>query len=247
MIDNFDKIVQTEGVDAIVGGTTRATYGVNNRFYAKRRQGQISQAREIIGVELTQTYYTDQRAAQYDRQYATSFSGAPPSHYSPIALNVRVTPINDLSVATRAEFDSRYRALRTITASGTYAWTGRLQTTVGWSKRAFIEELAGFNDRTRLDHYLNAATNVHTKDNRFGGAYTFNYDLLRTSMMQQRLTGFYNAQCCGVAFEYQTFSFGGIVSLAGVVPADHRFFLSFTLAGLGSFSPFGGALAGVPR
>jgi hypothetical protein len=247
-IDNFDQIVQIEpGVDAIVGGTTRATYGVNNRFYAKRRRGQTRQAREIIGVDLTQTYYTDQRAAQYDPRYETSLTGAPPSHFSPIALSVRVVPTNDLNFSTRAEFDSRYRALRTITASGTYAWTGRLQTTFGWSKRAFIEELAGFNDKTRLDHYINAGTNVHTKDNQVGGAYAFNYDVLRASMLQQRLTGFYNAQCCGVAFEYQAFSFGGITSVGGVVPTDHRFFLSFTLGGLGSFSPFSGAMGGVPR
>jgi hypothetical protein len=31
------------------------------------------------------------------------------------------------------------------------------------------------------------------------------------------------------------------------VPSDHRFFLSFTLAGLGNFSPFNGAMSGVPR
>jgi hypothetical protein len=31
------------------------------------------------------------------------------------------------------------------------------------------------------------------------------------------------------------------------VPSDHRFFLSFTLAGLGNFSPFNGGLSGVPR
>jgi len=31
------------------------------------------------------------------------------------------------------------------------------------------------------------------------------------------------------------------------IPADHRFFLSFTLAGLGNFSPFNGAMSGVPR
>ena len=65
-------------------------------------------------------------------------------------------------------------------------------------------------------------------------------------MLKQRISAFYNAQCCGIAFEYQT------VQLrrrhrrpAG--PADHRFFLSFTLAGLGNFSPFNGALSGVPR
>jgi hypothetical protein len=31
------------------------------------------------------------------------------------------------------------------------------------------------------------------------------------------------------------------------VASDHRFFLSFTLAGLGNFSPFNGAMSGVPR
>ena len=43
-----------------------------------------------------------------------------------------------------------------------------------------------------------------------------------------------------------TFSLGGLQSVVAV-PSDHRFFLSFTLAGLGNFSPFNGALSGVPR
>ena len=64
-------------------------------------------------------------------------------------------------------------------------------------------------------------------------------------MLQQRISGFYNAQCCGIAFEYQRYNFGGYVGLPD--PADHRFFLSFTLAGLGNFSPFNGAMSGVPR
>ena len=61
-------------------------------------------------------------------------------------------------------------------------------------------------------------------------------------MLQQRMTGFYNAQCCGLAVEYQTVNYA-----FSVLPPDHRFFLSFTLAGLGNFSPFNGALSGVPR
>ncbi len=245
-IDNFPRIVQLEGTDAVVGGATQYAYGINNRFYAKRREGRLSQAREIVDVELAQTYYSDQRSAQYDQQYSTSFSGAPPSHFSPISLSVRVVPTNELNATMRAEFDSRYHSLRTISAAGSYAWTGRLQTTVGWSKRAFIEELQGFNDRNFLDQYVNTSSTVHTKDNRFGGVYSFNYDLLRSAMLQQRISGFYNAQCCGLAFEYQTFSFGGISAFAAV-PSDHRFFLSFTLAGLGNFSPFNGAMSTVPR
>jgi hypothetical protein len=50
-------------------------------------------------------------------------------------------------------------------------------------------------------------------------------------MLQQRLTGFYNAQCCGVAVDYavtnqRQFGFRD----------DKRFSLSFTLAGVGSFT-----------
>ena len=243
-IDNYDRIVATDGADTVLGNATSYTYGVRNRFYAKRRLGQISQAQEIASVELTQTYYTDQRSAQYDQQYATSFSGAPPSHFSPAALNVRVMPTVNFSTTLRAEFDGRERELRTLSASGNYNWTGRLQTSVGWSQRYFIENLPGFNNPDALDHYLNVSANAHTDDNRFGGIFSFNYDVLRSTMLQQRLTGFYNAQCCGIAFEYQTFNFA-VGSLA--VPSDHRFFLSFTLAGLGNFSPFNGAMGAVPR
>ena len=63
-------------------------------------------------------------------------------------------------------------------------------------------------------------------------------------MLQQRISAFYNAQCCGIAFEFQNYHFGG-GDFAG--PTDRRFFMSFTLAGLGNFSPFNGALGGVPR
>ena len=118
-----------------------------------------------------------------------------------------------------------------------------MQTTVGWSKKARIEQLAGFNDPRFLDHSINTSTNVHTKNNRFGSLYSFTYDVLHSNLQQQRITGFYNAQCCGIAFEYLVNNYP-----AGfIVPSDHRFFLSFTLAGLGNFSPFNGAMNGVPR
>jgi len=45
--------------------------------------------------------------------------------------------------------------------------------------------------------------------------------------------------------EYQAYNYG--VGSAVPIPSDHRFFMSFTLAGLGNFSPFNGALGGVPR
>jgi hypothetical protein len=207
--------------------------------------GQPAQAREIMSVELSQSYYSDQRASLYDLQSQTRPDFTQPVHFTPLSLSVRAQPSNDINATVRAEFDSQYKQLRTISAQGTYSWTQRLQATAGWSKRAFIEKLVGFDDPRFLDHYINASTTVHTKDNRFGGVYSFNYDLLHSAMLQQRMSAFYNAQCCGLAFEYQTYSLPS--GTPSPIPADHRFFLSFTLAGLGNFSPFNGALSGVPR
>ena len=241
-IDNFKRIVQIDGLDGVLGNSTSLTYGLNNRFYAKRKIGSLSQAQEIINVSLSQTYYTDPRSAQYDRQYATSIGG-PPSHFSPLYLGVRITPSREIEGRMNAEFDSRHRELRTLSAGGSYNWTNRLQTSAMWSQKYFIENLPGWNDPNYLDHYIQSSVNAHARDNRVGAIYSFNYNILRSSLLQQRITSFYNAQCCGIAFDYQTYNF----NYSSVVPADHRFFLSFTLAGLGNFSPFNGAMAGVPR
>ena len=80
-----------------------------------------------------------------------------------------------------------------------------------------------------------------------GATYTFNYDVLRSRLLQQRITGFYNSQCCGLAMEYQVFNFAGLATGVSGLSEDHRFFVSFTLAGLGNFSPFNNALSGAPR
>jgi LPS-assembly protein len=249
-IDNFDRIILIDGTDYIVGGNTQLTYGVNNRFYAKRPGivGQRSQPREILDVSVTQSHYSQTQASQYDIQYTTSSNTVAASNFSPILIAVRGMPTNEISAQTSIEIDSRYLALRQVSAGGGYSWAGRVQTNVNWSKRAFIEQLLGFNDPLNLTQAISTQTNVHTRDNHFGGIYSFNYDVLQGTMLNQRMSAFYNSQCCGIAFEYQTFNFGGVTG-NGLLPisSDHRFFLSFTLAGLGNFSPFNGAMSGVPR
>jgi LPS-assembly protein len=244
-VENFRQIVYFDGTDGFVGGT-RYTYGLNNRFYAKRTEnpGAPAQAREIVDVELSQTYYTNQFAAQFDRQYQTT-NLSTQTNFLPIALNVRAMPSSSVNATVRAEFDSKYKELRGISAQGTYSWANSVQASFGWSKKAFIKDLVGFNDPRFLDHYVNASTTVHTSDNRLGSVYSLYYDVLHSSLMQQRISAFYNAQCCGLAMEYQTYNRGVGSSLP--IPSDHRFFFSFTLAGLGNFSPFNSALSGVPR
>jgi LPS-assembly protein len=251
-IDNYNNIVKIDSVDTIIGGNTSFVYGLTNRFFAKRHPaaGRPAVSSEILDVQLEQTYYTEAAAAAVDPRYATSFTTLPTdttaaTNFSPIALTVRAIPTNELNASIRAEFDSRYHSLRTVSLTASYSLTSLLTTTVQWSKKALIQQLAGFNDPAFLDHYISATTNVHTRDSRYGTAYQFNYDVLHSAMLQQKISGYYNAQCCGLAFEYQTFNYN--FGAGSSLPADHRFFLSFTLAGLGNFSPFNGAMSGAPR
>jgi LPS-assembly protein len=258
-VDNINQIVKLDGVDNFIGGT-RFTYGLNNRFYAKRKlqPGAQGQSREIFDIELSQSWYSNAAASQYDTQYQTTLGivSQQGTNFSPIALNFRALPTDAINANLRAEFDARYHGLRTISAQGSYSWTNRVQVTGQWSKRGYIKEIPAFDDcrevqipfvcsPASLDQAIGATSTLHTKDNKVGATLSFNYDLLHKYMQQQRVSVFYNAQCCGLALEYQTYNYGPLSS--SPIPADHRFFLSFTLAGLGNFSPFNGALSSVPR
>ena len=243
-INNFSQIVQLDGTDAVVGNATSFTYGVNSRLFAKAPGAAAGASQDILDVAVGQSYYTNAQTAQYDQQYETSFTGAPPSNFSPILVSVRAVPSGRYTANLQAEIDSQYHQLRTISLNGTMnrSW---FQTTLGWSHKGYIAQLPGFNDPTQLDNYLNGSASARTPGNRFGGNYSFNYDILRGNMLQQRLTAYYNAQCCGVAIEYQTYNLQGLNTLLPV-PQDNRFSFSFTLAGIGTFANFFGALGGVP-
>ena len=102
--------------------------------------------------------------------------------------------------------------------------------------------MPGYDNETFADHYLNASANWHTRTNTLGITYSFNYDLKRDTFLQQRYLGYYNAQCCGFGVEYQTYNFANYSTVA--IPQDRRFNVSFTLAGIGTFSNFLGAFGG---
>ena len=73
-IDEFDRLVKLDGTDFIIGNVTRYTYGLANRFYAKKEN-----SREVLNIGVYQSYYTDARAAQYDRLLQSSFDQGSPS------------------------------------------------------------------------------------------------------------------------------------------------------------------------
>jgi LPS-assembly protein len=241
-INDYERIIKTDSTDSIVGNSTNYSYGLNNRFYAKRRVGTATQTQELIAVELRQSYYTDSRSSQNDPLYAASY-GTVPTHFSPILLSARTSPSPAFETSFRGEIDAQYHEFRSTTVSNRSRWTNRFDTSVGWTRRYFIEQLPGYNNPDLVTDYVNVDTRLSTADNRFGSSYSTNYDVVQARFTQQRINGYYNAQCCGIAFEYQRFNYPS----ASTVPPDNRFFMSFTLAGLGNFSPFSGALGNVPR
>jgi hypothetical protein len=84
---------------------------------------------------------------------------------------------------------------------------------------------------------------VRKPGNAFSTTYNFNLDIKTKEFRHQSIVGHYNSQCCGLAVEYQKFNFGTRAGVFGV-PQDHRFNLSFTLAGIGTFSDLFGAFGG---
>jgi hypothetical protein len=210
-------------------------------LYAKKEV-----AREVASVNLSQTYYTDQRAAQYDRDYESSYSDdARPTNFSAVALLARVSPTDRVHGEFRTEWDPTVHTLKTLSASGSIRSGEWLDLSAGWSRRRLIPELPDYANPASATHYLNAAATMRSASNRLGGTYAFNYDLQGDFFLQQRILGYYNAQCCGVVLEWQTFNLQGIPGIT--VPQDRRFNISFSLAGIGTFSNFLGALSGQPQ
>lgn len=235
-IENFDNIIKLDGTDTVKGRMTSATYGLSNRLYAKK-----DSSREILAVSITQSYYTDEDAAALDQQYQSNpLTAAPaPSHFSPVALQARVTPTLTTDATFRAEYDTRANALRSIAANGGLV-EGWIVASAGWSLNRNIP-LSGIP--ATATHYLNASTTIRKPGNAFSGMYEFQFDMLNKNFLNQRMIGHYNTQCCGIALEFQKFNFGTRAGAVGV-PKDYRFNLSFTLAGIGTFSDLFGAFGG---
>jgi LPS-assembly protein len=241
MVDNFDQIVQLDGTDYILGGTTRLDYGVTNRLLAKRSgSAGGSSAREILSVAISQSYYSDDRASQYDTSYTTSFSGLAPSNFSPVRLTVRASPGDQINGNFGLEYDPKFGGIQSLTVSGQVAVSDWIHVTGGFSQRRNTSTIV---PALPADTSLNGAATLRSHGNRVGGSYTFNWDIGRSTLLNSRIVGYYNAQCCGFAVEYQTYNFPQGNPLYPV-PSDHRFNFSFTLAGLGTFSNFFGALGG---
>jgi hypothetical protein len=106
-----------------------------------------------------------------------------------------------------------------------------------------VNATGGWNRRPQAGgpgtDYIQSQVDMRFKNSTFGGTVLYNYDIARSTLMNQRYVAFYNPQCCGVSFEWQAFNYPNTSNFP--IKQDRRFSMSFTLAGVGSFSNFLGA------
>jgi LPS-assembly protein len=240
---DFSKIVQIDGVDTVVGGTTTVNYGLRNTLFAKRRPSAslaagsampASQTMQVLSVDIGQSYYTNANASQFDPNYQTG-GLAPPSNFSPITIAVTGTPTQRISGQFNMDIDPKFRKPRTYTAGSTLNFT-ELHVGAGWSRQMVIPGLTNFDAASARQSLYQTTTFTNTTS-KIGLTYAFNYDVRNHLWVQQHISAFYNSQCCGLSVNYSS---NDISQFGLAATSNHQFAISFTLAGLGSFSnPFG--------
>lgn len=245
-IANQDRIpTRAGGYDIIVGGVTQMSYGLTNRLLVRKDaagQPQAGAPRELLSVQVRQSYYTDEAASRFDSSYSYGFGNRAPSAFSPIALSARATPAAPLAIDYRVEYDPN-PATETAPALLGMSLNATLRSEVadlsaGWSRQS----LGDITRPIANSHLLQTASSLRFAGSKYGGQVVFNYDIARTTLLNQRYVAFYNAQCCGVSFEFQSFNYPD--NNRFLLPRDRRFNISFTLAGVGSFSNLLGAFGG---
>jgi hypothetical protein len=242
-IENQERIpTRAGGYDIIVGGTTQMNYGLTNRVLVRKETGDQPQSgapRELLIVSLRQSYYTDEAASIYDPSYSYGYNYRKPNAFSPVSLSARAAPTTPLLVDYRLEYDpvpvdDTAPRLLGMSLNGTLR-SERADVSAGWTRQAF--NTSGRSSSS--SNYIQSSAALRFAGSKYGGNVTFNYDIARSTLLNHRYVAFYNAQCCGVAFEYQAFNYPNNPNF--LLPKDRRFNISFTLAGVGSFSNLLGA------
>ena len=223
--------------DFVVSGSTKVTYGLTNRLFARTRavENVRGTTRELLTVGLQQTFYSNPQAGGFDSSYQST-SNRVARDLSPLTLITRFAPNAALDTNSRVEYDvTRGLGLQILSLGGTIN-TGKVSASTNFSHNRLIP--------TSHSTYVQGSTSMRWLDGRATGTYNISWDITRSYVQSQGVMLSYLAQCCGLTMEFQKYNYGSLgVNLAN--PSDMRFNFGFTLAGLGTipgnfFGAFGG-------
>ena len=246
-IDVRDRILTDYDTgDFAVGGVTRLNYSLTNRLYVRSGEGQTGTVRELASIVVSQDYYADaQKAAQDQVARNPGLLYLPQSNFGFLRVAARLTPADTLSAEFRTDYEKITNTIRYMNAGVTARINNIADVSGSWSKSRQPKDSPYADSDYYNNQSLNAGVTLRSERNVYGGSYRVHYDIQNTSFINQGITAYYNPQCCGVAVEYFRASLPTIGGVRGRV-YDRRFNVSFTLAGIGSFSDFFGALGADP-
>jgi LPS-assembly protein len=227
-IDSYNRTpsIGSDIADFVVSGSTKVTYGLTNRLFARGRtvDNVRGTTRELLTVGLQQTYYTNPQAGGYDSSYQSALP-AKPTDLSPLSLTTRYAPTALIDTNVRVEYDvTRGRGLQIVSIGGTVNGAA-----VSASTNFSHNRLNPLNPST----FVQGSTSLRWLDGRATGTYNVSWDIGRSYIVSQGAMLSYFAQCCGLTMEFQKFNYASLgINLA--TPSDVRFNFGFTLAGLGT-------------
>ena len=229
------EIVQIDyGVDNAPSGTMTIDYSLTNRLLARRKMAAgPGVVREVLAVTIQQSRYSDLKAAAVDPNYPGNDGGL----YSPMRISATVSPTDTLSGTFQTYIDPKFKKPQTFSASGSITRADDA------SHGDLVEDPVHSADRTVYGYPGECGALARRQGHDPSRPAEVQRHLYRELRPAERFRptadlASYSAQCCGVTVDYQTIS----ARRFGVhgYPADRRFGISFSLAGIGSFSnPFG--------
>jgi LPS-assembly protein len=238
-VKNYRQVLTlSDSSDVIIGGASRFTYGLNNRFMyrARTQDGSRGSTVEFITVGLQQTYYTNPDLSRFDPQYVSSQHAERLSRVSPASLTVRVSPSTALESSSRLEYNTERGFLQAAAVGA----TGR---TVGGSTLNVSFSRSRSSRTSKPSSTLSSGTSLRFLQGRAVGSYALNWDIGQGFIVNQGTSFTYMAQCCGIQAEFQKYHFPQ-ANPNFPIASDRRINIGFVLAGLGTFSNLFGAFGG---
>lgn len=240
-VNDFNRLIRFDQTELLTD-TNQVEFSVTNRLYAKRGDT----VTEILTWQVSQQRYFDptfggalipgQRNVTLDSLDLTAYAFLDqPRNYSPIFSNLRVSPINGVSVIWQMDYDPlrggiidsgltadfRYRHYflsagnNDVRGVNLFNVTGETQT----ANQNFLSPpanqfrgLIGFGDTNRRG---------------WNGAVSAVYDYRAKALQYAIAQVTYNTDCCGISVQLRRLNFG--------TRDDTQYRVAFTIANVGSF------------
>lgn len=233
-VDDFLLIPVYDGNDSFLG-TNQIEYALVQRLLSKRAgPGGRTIPYEFLSWRVSQTYYVDIADGQneFDPNYSSSAfgPGGVPDHNSPILSRLRFRPAPRASANFDLEYDINFRQVRTLGLSAQFG-SQRASFNASWSRALKLAEDPA--ERVPTRNTLRGSGSLRV----FGDHLTLNgsadYDAVKKKLIQSRIQGRWDVQCCGFVVELIRYNFN--------LRQERQFRFAIELANVGSIGNFLGA------